>query len=385
MLPIQSVARKIMIVDDTPANLKLLEDILRERGYEVRSFPRGRLALAAIDEVQPDVILLDINMPEMDGYEVCRALKQSPVHSKIPVIFISALGETHDKLQAFETGGVDYLTKPFQVEEVLARVDAHLRLHHLQKELESHNQRLEAAVAKRTRELAAANERLLALDESKNVFLSLISHELRTPLNGLFGAGELLVASMEPTAENEEIETIFRESADRLMGMVDDAMLLTNLAMNQNSRAKVPLEMGIALLTAIDTVRPIAAQRNIQIEMNASPTPLQGSFDPALFQRAMVALLETAVKFAQGGVSVSACSMDRQIHVEIQVLGSSMPDAVLPSFYELLGVSEADTSAGHIGLHPMLARRIFRLFGGDTYVVNTPTGITLRAVLDGAA
>src|SRR5580658_5122696 len=154
----------VMIVDDNPANLKLLEDMLRRQGYEVWSFPRGRLALAAADEEPPDLILLDIDMPEMNGFEVCQRLKSNTALSGIPVIFLSALNETQDKVKALQSGGVDYISKPFQFEEVHARVETHLKLHELQRGLKLQNERLEQAVAARTRELTEANRRLTVLD-----------------------------------------------------------------------------------------------------------------------------------------------------------------------------------------------------------------------------
>src|ERR1700724_1823327 len=126
---------QIMAVDDQPENLKLLEDMLRQRGYLVRSFPRGRLALAAAGQNPPDLILLDINMPEMNGYEVCERLKQDEKLAGIPVIFLSALHETEDKVKAFRSGAVDYISKPFQFEEVHARVETHLKLYDLQQTL----------------------------------------------------------------------------------------------------------------------------------------------------------------------------------------------------------------------------------------------------------
>ena len=133
---------KIMAVDDTPANLKLLEEMLRARGCQVRSFSCGRLALAAAATEPPDLILLDINMPEMNGYEVCCQLKADAKLATIPVIFISVLSETLDKVKAFGCGGVDYVTKPFQFAEVYARVETHLKLRWLQRELERQNQQL---------------------------------------------------------------------------------------------------------------------------------------------------------------------------------------------------------------------------------------------------
>src|ERR1022692_400948 len=128
-----------MIVDDTPANLKLLEDMLLQQGHEVRSFPRGSLALAAAMKNLTDLILLGVNMPEMNGYEVCERLKANRDLSDIPIIFLSALNETQDKVNAFRCGAVDYISKPYQIEEVHARVETHLKLHKLQQALKLHN------------------------------------------------------------------------------------------------------------------------------------------------------------------------------------------------------------------------------------------------------
>lgn len=141
----------ILVVDDTPASLRLLTQMLSERGYQVRPAPSGELALAAARAEAPDLILLDIRMPEMNGYEVCAQLKADAGTRDIPVIFISALDEIQDKVRAFSGGGVDYVTKPFQVEEVLARVQAHLALRQLQRELQEANRRM-------TQELALAGE-----------------------------------------------------------------------------------------------------------------------------------------------------------------------------------------------------------------------------------
>jgi len=143
----------VVIVDDNPNNLQVLSTILQEAGYKVRPALSGEIALRAVDASPPDLILLDIRMPGMDGYQTCEQLKTRPVIRDIPVIFISALNETDDKLAAFRAGGVDYVAKPFQTEEVLARVRAHLQLHRMQ-------QRLESMVEARTSELRVANEAL---------------------------------------------------------------------------------------------------------------------------------------------------------------------------------------------------------------------------------
>jgi sigma-B regulation protein RsbU (phosphoserine phosphatase) len=132
----------ILIVDDTPANLRLLSQMLREHGYHARPVPEGSLALAAAQAQPPDLILLDIRMAGLNGYEVCERLKAEDRTREIPIIFLSALDATEDKIRAFAAGGVDYVTKPFQVEEVLARIETHLALRRLQKQLQEANQRM---------------------------------------------------------------------------------------------------------------------------------------------------------------------------------------------------------------------------------------------------
>ena len=157
----------IMVVDDQPANLKLLEAMLRPEGHAVRSFARGRLALAAAAQNPPDLVLLDINMPEMNGFEVCRRFKGNPDLAGIPVIFLSAMDDLESKVKAFGSGGVDYVTKPFQVAEVQARVETHLTLF-----------RLSQALRERTAALDTALEKLetshRALSKSESLYRQLV-------------------------------------------------------------------------------------------------------------------------------------------------------------------------------------------------------------------
>jgi signal transduction histidine kinase/CheY-like chemotaxis protein len=143
----------VMVVDDTPANLRYLQEILRDKGNRVMAFPDGKAALNAVAKRPPDMIVLDILMPEMDGFEVCRRLKADPYLSKIPVLFISALGDVDHKTRAFEEGGVDYVTKPFEENEVLSRVETHLKLSRLTRDLEER-------VEERTSQLTQSNQAL---------------------------------------------------------------------------------------------------------------------------------------------------------------------------------------------------------------------------------
>jgi diguanylate cyclase (GGDEF)-like protein/PAS domain S-box-containing protein len=155
----KSAQEKILIVDDCPENMRLLSRILTSRGYEVCTAVRGDDAIHLAQEAKPNLVLLDINMPEMDGYAVCVQLKSDGRTQNLPVIFISALDDTEDKVKAFRAGGVDYISKPFQMEEVLARVQVHLTLQRLRNQLRSTNQELEGRIKELTRSQKKLRER----------------------------------------------------------------------------------------------------------------------------------------------------------------------------------------------------------------------------------
>jgi len=188
-------AGSILVVDDTPANLGLLSNILTKEGYRVRPAPNGRLALRASQNDPPDLILLDINMPEMDGFEVCRRLKDDPRLTSIPVLFISALTETEDKVKAFNAGGLDYITKPFQAEEVLARVDTHLKSRRYQLELNRKSESLQKALD----ELKATQSQLVQSEKmaSLGVLTAGIAHEINNPINFIKTSAHALSRDME--------------------------------------------------------------------------------------------------------------------------------------------------------------------------------------------
>lgn len=178
----------IMVVDDIHANLRLLSDILGAGGYTVRPVPDGNLALTAARSVRPDLILLDIMMPGMDGYEVCKCLKADARTADIPVIFVSAKDETLDKVRAFSAGGVDYITKPFQAEEVLARVRTHLSIRSLQYRLEEKNRELSDALD----QLRAAQHQIIHQEKMAALgqLIAGIAHEINTPLGAIRASAE---------------------------------------------------------------------------------------------------------------------------------------------------------------------------------------------------
>ena len=151
-------AASILVVDDDPQNLRILSAMLRRRGLVSRPTTSGRLAIEAARSDPPDLILLDVRMPDLSGFEVCERLKSDPATSGIPVVFLSGLAGTDDKVQAFDAGGVDYIAKPFQEREVIARIETHLELRALQTALEEQNSALEQRVARQVRDLTASQQ-----------------------------------------------------------------------------------------------------------------------------------------------------------------------------------------------------------------------------------
>ncbi|MDY7004418.1 MAG: response regulator [Cyanobacteriota bacterium] len=175
---------RIIIVDDTPANLHLLSNLLEERDYEVRAFPSAKLALMGMKNFLPELILLDIMMPQMNGYEMCECLKKDEKWRDIPVIFISTLNEIFDKVKAFSVGGVDYITKPVQAEEVLARVETHLQLFRLREMLQKTNFIQSEKLAQQNRQLKTLNQELeKANQELKEKYLQLEEAQLQLVQN----------------------------------------------------------------------------------------------------------------------------------------------------------------------------------------------------------
>ena len=246
---------KILIVDDVPTNIQVLGSILRNESYQIAFASSGKQALSLIETQQVDLILLDIMMPEMDGFEVCKILKQNPKTKDISIVFLTAKVEKENIVRGFELGGQDYITKPFNPLELLARVNTQLKLIDHRRELVKLNDMLEQRVEERTNQLVEANSKLLLLDNAKSNFLNIISHQIRTPLTGIVGYSALLMEALE----NEEHKTymkIVQESSDKLIKFSETALLITSLSADKYNVKIVPTYISQVVNQAVSKIQP---------------------------------------------------------------------------------------------------------------------------------
>jgi signal transduction histidine kinase len=238
----------ILIVDDTPANLRLLSNMLAEQRYKVRSVINGQMALTATQASPPDLILLDIRMPEMNGYEVCEHLKADEDTHDIPIIFISALDATQDKVKAFTVGGVDYITKPFQLEEVLARVETHLALRNLQKSLQ--------------REIIERDKLIAELD----AYAHTVAHDLKNPLGALVGFSDMLETEYTELSDEQLLLCVstIAKSARKMTNIIEELLLLASVRKMEDVRTE-PLDMAAVVVEALDRLADMIAGHQAEI------------------------------------------------------------------------------------------------------------------------
>ena len=366
----------IMIVDDEPENLNVLETLLTLVGYRVSAFRTGEMALAAVRYEMPDLILLDIRMPGMDGYEVCRRFKSDERLREIPIIFLSAQSRLNDKVRAFEAGGVDYVLKPFAEVEVLARVGTHLRLRR-------HQLHLEELVEQRISELAEAHRRLHIWNDAERQWLSVLSHEMRTPLNGLVGISELLFMDLPPESEHHAMHADYNESLQRIEKLMDDALTLARIDVEAADFAASPLRLAQVLRIAVEMSGSQAPGSKVRAGLGAVED-ITVAGDLELLNRAFTDLLLTASHCVATGdpVTLETRVADGMAYVAIGTQGQPLSAEAMATFFEVGGQRMLLKSGGDFGLGAALASRIIRLFNGVVSVNNAAKrGIVIEIVL----
>ncbi len=288
----------ILLVDDTPDNLRVLASLLENQGYRIRKTLNGTMALTACENLLPDLILLDILMPDMDGYEVCKRLKDSERTRDVPVIFISALDKTLDKVKAFKVGGADYISKPFQTEEVIARVTHQLTIQQQHRQLIEQNaqlQKLNETITRYNAEIAKSNAEL-------EQFAYMASHDLQSPLQLTIGYADILLWKYE-TNLNEEMKRYIGEivkAGTRMQLLIKDLLAYSRLGARPPQLQAADCQLALA-----------EALANLSEEISASGAVITHSDLPTvtgdrtqlmqLFQN----LIGNAIKFRRPDISPS--------------------------------------------------------------------------------
>jgi signal transduction histidine kinase len=367
----------ILIVDDTPANLALVVECLEDRGFRVVIAQDGEEGLRRAQLVRPELILLDVVMPRLDGFETCRRLKSLPATSDIPVIFMTALAETGEKLTGFKAGGVDYVTKPLQVDEVLARVSTHLNLHAMQKQLEAQNARLQQEILERRQAEAALMELMQGVKNVSNT----IAHDLRTPLGELRSRLEDLSVARPPADETFAGIDAGIADVDRVIGIFNALLRLAEIDSGARRSGFAPVDVAKVAGDAAAFYQPIAEDKGLALRFEC-PGELTAAGDAALLAQAIINLLENALKHANGTVAVSATQRrDGEIEIAVSDDGPGIPDEERPRVTERFYRCDASRGTPGVGLGLSLVAAIARLHGGALELSDNHPGLRAGLLL----
>ena len=315
----------ILIVDDSLESLQSLSATLSQNGYAVQSVISGSMALTVAQLTLPDLILLDIKMPDMDGYEVCKHLKESQQTSDIPIIFLSCLYNVSEKIKAFNMGGVDYVTKPFQVEEILVRVKHQLTIQKLTRQIKEKNQQLQNEIVQRRK----AELKAVSASQAKSSFLASMSHELRTPLNAIIGFSKLMCDDHLLNTDQQENINIINRSALHLLELINDILKLSKIEAGIVDLEKECLDLYYFISNIEEVFQANLKQKN-NIKLNfiiAPNVPQYICADAKKLRSCLNNLISNAIKFThQGSVTlrVSLAEKYKQLKVEEEKENSSI-------------------------------------------------------------
>lgn len=366
----------ILIVDDNVNNQQVLGNILSLKGFKIALASNGQEALDFIEKQIPDLIFLDIMMPDMNGFEVCERMKQEEKFKLIPVIFVSALSNPANKVKAFETGGVDYITKPFNMGEIVSRAKVHLNLKNAQEECCRANRLLMEQMAERSKleeELRKAKEIAEASTKSKSEFLASMSHEIRTPMNGIIGTASLLKSTNLDETQLDYV-SIIDFSANNLLAIINDILDISKIEAGQITLESIDFNLHNVINETIKLLTPKAIEKGIELTANIDGSvPLFAKGDPVRLKQVMINLTNNAIKFTKTGyVKIEAETIEQENKVrkylfKIVDTGIGIPENAREKiFIDYLQADETTTRKfGGTGLGLPISKRLIEMMHGQ--------------------
>ena len=359
---LHNVKEEILIVDDSPDNLRLLSTILTRAGYMVRKSLHGQMALTSVQADPPDLILLDIKMPEMSGFDICRCLKVDKQSHDIPVIFISALNNLLDKVTAFEVGGVDYITKPFQAAEVLVRVETQLYLRRLQTQLVEQNVQLKQL-----------NQELVRSNEELEQFASVVSHDLQQPLQSITSFAKILTLKFQEglDADAQKYLDSIAKAGNRMQRLIHD--LLAYAQAEQQDQEIESVDTNCLLDKVLANLQIAISEKNAIVTYDTLPTVLGSEVQlMQLFQN----LLSNAIKFVpasvQPHITISATQQETAWQFSIHDNGIGIESQHLQRIFEVFQRLHGPQKYSGNGIGLATCQRIVENHGGRIWAQSQP-------------
>jgi two-component system, sensor histidine kinase and response regulator len=345
---------KILVVDDESPLRMNLRAFLEDIGFEVLEASNGPQAIEVCHRQSPHVILLDITMPDMDGFEVCRRLKADPITAEPPVIFISALMNTEDKVKAFACGGVDYVTKPFHFEEVESRVRAHLEIH------------------RQRRQLQEQHEALLRLERLRDNLTHMIAHDMRNPLGGILGYLQLALAELSP--EDANVAVLLRKAltgTEHLSGMITQMLDMSRLESGTMPLNRCMWDITALVRKVAESQEALKGKRQIRI---SGQSPMLAWCDPGIVERVIGNLVGNARKFTKegGSIEIRTESLGKLVRIAVVDDGPGVPLAFQKSIFEKFGQVPGEAQEKGFGLGLTFCRLAIEAHQGEIGVESEP-------------